>query len=113
MEFRKVKVIFPNSYCSNENEILNKIVKEVKKVLNKIPSEGSQKAYADPSEKNDTQTSSGGEKDKTFGITQRLSELKEKLELNKLRSQLGIIIGCLLLLFFVLQQIAYMSTRLM
>ncbi|EFH39774.1 hypothetical protein ARALYDRAFT_916997 [Arabidopsis lyrata subsp. lyrata] len=97
---------------SNENEILNEIVKAVKFVLNRIPSEGSQKAYADPSENNDTQTSSGGEKDKTFGIKQRLSELKEKLELNKLRSQLGIIIGCLLLLFFVLQQIAYMSTRL-
>ncbi|CAL9241812.1 unnamed protein product [Arabidopsis halleri] len=47
-----------------------------------------------------------------LGITQRLSELKEKLELNKIRSHLGIIIGCLLLLFFVLQQIAYMSTRL-
>ncbi|CAL9241828.1 unnamed protein product [Arabidopsis halleri] len=91
MEFRKVKVIFPNSYCSNEKEILNEIVKAVKEVLNRIPSEGSQK-------------------DKTFGIKQRLNELNDKLDLNK--SQLGIIIGCLLLLFFVLQQIAYMSTRL-
>ncbi|EOA13795.1 hypothetical protein CARUB_v10026890mg [Capsella rubella] len=38
--------------------------------------------------------------------------MKEKLNLNKIRRQLGMIIGCLLLLFFLLQQFAYVSTRL-
>ncbi|CAD5333991.1 unnamed protein product [Arabidopsis thaliana] len=69
---------------SPESEILNEIVKEVKKVLKKVSLEGSQKVVSvDPSESIDTLSSVGGEKDKTFGIKQRLKELEEKLDLVK------------------------------
>jgi hypothetical protein len=69
---------------SPESEILNEIVKEVKKVLKKVSLEGSQKVVSvDPSQSIDTLSSVGGEKDKTFGIKQRLKELEEKLDLVK------------------------------
>ncbi|KAG7604976.1 Toll/interleukin-1 receptor homology (TIR) domain superfamily [Arabidopsis thaliana x Arabidopsis arenosa] len=69
---------------SPESEILNEIVKEVKKVLKKVSLEGSQKVVSvDPSESINTLSSVGGEKDKTFGIKQRLKELEEKLDLVK------------------------------
>ncbi|KAL1218399.1 Disease resistance protein RPS4B [Cardamine amara subsp. amara] len=97
---------------SDETEILETTVVEVKRVLAQISSEGSQKAYVDSSENIDTSTSAGSEKDKTFGIKQRMKELEDKLDLNKITSQLGMIIACLLLLLFCLQQVAYMSTLL-
>ncbi|VVB08007.1 unnamed protein product [Arabis nemorensis] len=65
---------------STESKKIVKIVTAVKKVLIKSPTEGSQKAIVDPSESSDTGTYSGGEKDKTFGIEQRLKELDEKLD---------------------------------
>ncbi|XP_010496944.1 PREDICTED: disease resistance protein RPS4-like [Camelina sativa] len=68
---------------SPESEILNQIVKEVKKALKRVSSEGSPKASVEPSEDIFTRTSSGGEKDKTFGIKERLKELEDKLDLVK------------------------------
>jgi hypothetical protein len=84
----------------------------VKKVLSRIPSEGSHNASVDPLENSDTRLTSSGEENRTFGIKERLKEFKDKLDLNKMRSQLGMVIGCLLVLFFVLKQSAYTSTRL-
>ncbi|EOA12806.1 hypothetical protein CARUB_v10025767mg [Capsella rubella] len=68
---------------SPESEILNEIVKEVKKALKKVSLEGTLKASVDPLESIYTRTSSGGEKDKTFGIKERIKELEDKLDLVK------------------------------
>ena len=104
-----------NTIPSDGSHKIENVVEEGKKESNIISSEGSHKNSVDPFEDSDTRTFSAQGKDKTFGIKQRLNELKVKLELNKVRSQLGMIIGCVLLLLFVLQQIqiAYMSTHLM
>ncbi|CAL9241818.1 unnamed protein product, partial [Arabidopsis halleri] len=84
---------FPHSSCSPESEILKHIVEEVKKQLTKIPLEGSQNASEKPSEYSDTGTSLGGEKDKTFGIEQRLKELEEKLDLNDTKTRFIGLVG--------------------
>lgn len=86
-------------------------MKYVKLLLANIPSEGSQEASVDPSENIETGFSSSGENDKTFEIKQRLKELEDKMDLNNNNtSQLGMIVGCLLLS---LQHIAYRNTPLM
>ncbi|CAA0407691.1 unnamed protein product [Arabidopsis thaliana] len=97
---------------SREGYVIETVVEEVKEVLNRIPSEGSHNASVDPFENSDTRQTSSGEENRTFGIKERLKECKDKLDLNKITSQLGMVIGCLLALFFVLNQSAYTSTRL-
>ncbi|ESQ39637.1 hypothetical protein EUTSA_v10000750mg [Eutrema salsugineum] len=68
---------------SDEGQAVNEIVKAVKTVLLNISCIASQNVSVDPSESSNAGTFSGGVKHKTFGIKQRLEELKEMLDCDK------------------------------
>ena len=72
---------FPHSYYSNESEVIKNTVRDVWKKLKDFPSEGSQSvSVEETTENSNSSTSSSPQKDKTFGIKQRLKELEKKLD---------------------------------